>query len=96
MLKNNIFRGFPVSPVVKILCFTSGGTGSITDQGIKILQAMHTGKNKNNKKNYISGLKMIVTTAEEPYNRSDNINSSDSTILVIIFISLLVLKKKTP
>ena len=39
---------------------------------------------------------MIVTTAEEPYNRSDNINSSDSTILVIIFISLLVLKKKTP
>ena len=50
MLKNNIFRGFPVSPVVKILCFTSGGTGSITDEGIKILQAMHTDKNKNNKK----------------------------------------------
>ena len=50
MLKNNIFRGFPVSPVVKILHFTSGGTGSITDQGIKILQAMHTDKNKNNKK----------------------------------------------
>ena len=38
---------------------------------------------------------MIVTTVEEPYNSSDNINSSDSTIAVIIFISLLVLKKKT-
>ena len=39
---------------------------------------------------------MIVTTAWGAYNSSDNINSSDNTIVVIIFISLLVLKKKTP